>query len=143
MVERTFLICTLCKQVQGLESMRWIGSYFFYQLCYAGKFCAKKWMMKYFKFSLLECMFICIKMHQLIAASFQAVELSCFKVKAKNSINHFCIGAGKKKPHLFELPSQINLDIFHFLSPNCVILFFECEIIPMSYGVSDASEGRY
>ena len=123
MVERTFLLCTLCKQVQGLESKQWIGSYLFYQLCYAGKFCAKKWMMKYFKFSLLECMFICIKMHQLIAASFQAVELSCFKVKAKNSINHFCIGAGKKKPHLYELPSQINLDIFHFLSPNCVILF--------------------
>ena len=91
-------------------------------------------MMKYFKFSLLECMFICIKMHQLIAASFQAVELSCFKVKAKNSINHFCIGAGKKKPHLFELPRQINLDIFHFLSPNCVILFLKCEIIPMSQG---------
>ena len=104
------------------QAMDWLIHIFFYQLCYAGKFCAKKWMMKYFKFSLLECMFICIKMHQLIAASFQAVELSCFKVQAKNSINHFCIGAGKKKPHLYELPSQINLDIFHFLSPNCVIL---------------------
>ena len=105
------------------QAMDWLIHIFFYQLCYAGKFCAKKWMMKYFKFSLLECMFICIKMHQLIAASFQAVELSCFKVQAKNSINHFCIGAGKKKPHLYELPSQINLDIFHFLSPNYVILF--------------------
>ena len=113
-LKELFFYALYANKFRDLKACDGLAHIFFYQLCYAGKFCAKKWMMKYFKFSLLECMFICIKMHQLIAASFQAVELSCFKVKAKNSINHFCIGAGKKKPHLYELPSQINLDIFIF-----------------------------